>query len=286
MRGQLMSVTGHTAGGESARGGFASRSTRPDAPRCDEYGYGLGSPGGILVLAYRSEAPLEFAYNREDFLHQLYWSPDLLSARADSSVVFAGGDTGFWARRTVGHEIHAAGEGTLYRICLREIPPHLSDLRYGAVSFDPDIRDLVRRLGAPDFPADAAPEARARIVESLQPAETAPDHRAARGNGQALSVARALARRPGDPTRLDEWAARLHTSVKTLQRDFEREFGMSFTTWRTDLRLRAARVLLQHQSVTSVAHTVGYATPSAFVAAFSQRFGRTPGRFRQLPAPR
>ncbi|PJT49653.1 AraC family transcriptional regulator, partial [Streptomyces albidoflavus] len=45
--------------------------------RCQEYGYGLGRPEGIFVLRYQSAGPLEFgAIARQDFLHQLYWSPD------------------------------------------------------------------------------------------------------------------------------------------------------------------------------------------------------------------
>ena len=48
----------------------------PDPVVCEEYAYGLGSPGGILVLAYRGSGRIEFGETREDFLHQLYWSPD------------------------------------------------------------------------------------------------------------------------------------------------------------------------------------------------------------------
>jgi AraC-like DNA-binding protein len=98
------------------------------------------------------------------------------------------------------------------------------------------------------------------------------------GPGWALRVARALAHDPSDPTTLDEWATRLHLSVKTLQRDFLREFGQPFTTWRTDLRLRASLVLLDTHPVTEVAHRVGYSTPSAYITAFTRHYGHTPGR--------
>jgi AraC-like DNA-binding protein len=96
--------------------------------------------------------------------------------------------------------------------------------------------------------------------------------------GFAATVARALSRDPADATELREWAARLHVSVKTLQRDFMREYGKSYTRWRTELRLRASQVLLQTQPVAEVAHRVGYATPSAFIAAFAREYGYTPGR--------
>ena len=66
--------------------------------------------------------------------------------------------------------------------------------------------------------------------------------------------------------------------MKTIQRDFEREFGMSWSRWRTRTRLRAAWALLELHPVNQVAHLVGYAGPSAFVAAFAKEFGHTPGR--------
>ena len=96
--------------------------------------------------------------------------------------------------------------------------------------------------------------------------------------GFAATVARALHRDPSDTTELREWAARLHCSVKTLQRDFMREYGTSYSRWRTALRLKASQALLPRFSVAEVARRVGYATPSAFCAAFVREFGYTPGR--------
>jgi AraC-like DNA-binding protein len=100
----------------------------------------------------------------------------------------------------------------------------------------------------------------------------------AAAGGLAATVARALLQNPADRTELREWAARLHVSMKTLQRDFVREYGISYRRWRTQLRLRISRVLLETQPVAEVAHRVGYASPSAFIAAFAREYGYTPGR--------
>jgi AraC-like DNA-binding protein len=97
-------------------------------------------------------------------------------------------------------------------------------------------------------------------------------------DGLAATVARALLQNPADRTELREWAARLHVSMKTLQRDFVREYGTSYRQWRTELRLRVSRALLETQTVAEVAHRVGYASPSAFIAAFAREYGYTPGR--------
>ena len=102
-------------------------------------------------------------------------------------------------------------------------------------------------------------------------------HRAPGTPRPAQSVANALTIDPGDPSTLEEWAARLHVSSKTLQRDFRREFGVPYSEGRNMLRLRAATVLLDSMSVTEVAARVGYSSTSSFVPAYVRARGVTPG---------
>ncbi|GII64588.1 AraC family transcriptional regulator [Sphaerisporangium krabiense] len=254
--------------------------TGTDPMSCEEYGYGLGRPDGILVLKYRSAAVLEFGRSREDFLHQLYWSPDgMLSTRYGADAQFVGPREAFWAHRAVSHEVQAADWRTVYRICLREVPPALAGLRAGAVSIDDEAARLVQAIARTGQDEERALVARRRILAGLGASTREFVGHHATGTGFAMQVARALSHDPGDPLRLDEWAERLHISVKTLQRDFEREFGMSYSRWRTRLRLRAARTLLESHPVAEVARRVGYATPSAFIAAFTKEHGCTPGRY-------
>ncbi|MFI0355269.1 helix-turn-helix transcriptional regulator [Actinomadura sp. 9N407] len=268
-----------------------------DGPaQCDEYGYGLGKPDGIFVLKYRSAAGLSFGESRQDFLHQLYWTPDGVLATVNGSAVeFTGPREAFWAQRAMLHEVRASDRQTVYRICLREVPAALSDLRAGPVSVDAEAASLIEMIGRPGCDVTAALAARRRIMDGLRPVPAGPQDSAPQeagqqvpgsGAGYAMTVARALSRDPGDATRLEEWAERLLISPKTLQRDFAREFGMSYTRWRTLLRLRAARVLLGSLPVTKVAHQVGYASPSAFIAAYSKQYGHTPGGRTTSAPPR
>ena len=246
---------------------------------CEEYGYRLGDPGGILVLKYRSAGPLEFAESRQDFLHQLYWSPDgVLSAVFGADAMFVGSREALWVERAVSHDVRAGDQQTVYRIYLREVPAALEGLRVGAVSVDDRAARLIQAIARPGYDENAALDARRRIMTGLSPSDDACVTRNRTGSGYAMTVVRALSHDPGDDTRLDEWADQLHISAKTLQRDFVREFGMPFSRWRTRLRLRTARVLLETEPVAKVAQRVGYASPSAFIAAYGAEFGHTPGR--------
>ncbi|MGA3526204.1 helix-turn-helix transcriptional regulator [Melissospora conviva] len=265
-----MSVRGHS--------GAVAEPIAADPVSCEEFGYGLGRPDGILVLRYRAATRLVFNEGRQDFLHQLYWSPDgLLAAHHDGRITLVGTDEVFWAQRAVTHEVHAVDRQSVYRICLREIPAALAGLRSGTAGIDTEAARLVLALAVPGYDEQDALAARGRIMAGLGPRPQQTGRRRG-GPGAAAAVATALAQDPGDPTSLAEWADRLHVSVKTLQRDFTREFGMSYSRWRTRLRLRASLALLETRPVGEVARRVGYASPSAFIAAFAQEYGYTPGR--------
>ncbi|GAA5037073.1 AraC-like DNA-binding protein [Thermocatellispora tengchongensis] len=152
-------------------------------------------------------------------------------------------------------------------------------MRAAAVPIDGEAARLVRAIARPGQDEERALAARARIMAGLgAPESDGPAPRAA-GTGFALTIARSLCRDPADPGRLEEWAERLHVSVKTLQRDFVREFGMPYSRWRSRLRLNASRVLLETRPVAEVARRVGYAAPSAFITAFTREYGCTPGRY-------
>ncbi|RBQ21162.1 AraC family transcriptional regulator [Spongiactinospora rosea] len=253
--------------------------------RCEEYGYGLGGLDGILVLKYASASHLDFGESRQDLLHQLYWSPDgVLAAWHRRETSFVGSHEAYWVHRAVTHEVRAGDRQTVYRICLREVPPALAGLRAGAVPIDAAAGELIREIAASGVEVRRAVAARARIMTGLGPPADPGHGPENKGTGYAVTVARTLSRDPADPRTLADWADRLHISVKTLQRDFVREFGMPYSRWRARLRLRASRVLLENHQVAEVARRVGYATPSAFITAFTREYGCTPGRY-STPAP-
>ena len=89
-----------------------------------------------------------------------------------------------------------------------------------------------------------------------------------------------LQKHPDATDTLSQWAQRLHVSEKTLSRLFIQQTGLTFRLWRQRLRLLSALPLLeQKHAVTEVALACGYESISAFIAAFGEHFGNTPGEF-------
>jgi len=104
--------------------------------------------------------------------------------------------------------------------------------------------------------------------------------------GKLKVLAAALLDDPADARGLREWAGHLALSERSLIRLILAETGMTFREWRRRIRMIAALERLQAgKSVTETAFDVGYASSSAFTAAFRRSFGALP-RDRLAEAPR
>jgi AraC-like DNA-binding protein len=179
-----------------------------------------------------------------------------------------------------------------------------------SVLFDPDFAP------APPAPLtvfDLSPLARALVTECVAQPDTEgllPPY-ARSVYGALAAVAWQLARQPspvtipagrspelrravaltddrlGDDVRFEDVARDVGLAPRSLARRFEDECAM---TWRAALRrmrvLRAVeRLATNDETVTAVAHAVGYTSLSAFNAAFRDLTGRTPTEYRATFRP-
>jgi len=94
-------------------------------------------------------------------------------------------------------------------------------------------------------------------------------------------LCKALLDNPARTETLDEWAVEAGASPRTLSRLFSREVGLNFTAWRQRVRFHnAMEAIVRGEPVGAVARANGYASASAFTAAFRKAMGVTPGSLR------
>lgn len=90
----------------------------------------------------------------------------------------------------------------------------------------------------------------------------------------------ALLEQPSLDSGLDAMAARAGMSRRTFTRQFRAQTGLGFAQWRQQACLLAAITrLAEGQPVTTIALDLGYASPSAFTAAFRRVLGRAPSDY-------
>ncbi len=99
-------------------------------------------------------------------------------------------------------------------------------------------------------------------------------------DARMLRVARAMLAEPGSPRTLDDWAAFGAMSSRTMRRLILAETGLTFAQWRQQAALtHALEMLARGAGVADVADTLGYASPSNFIAMFRRAFGDSPARY-------
>ena len=99
-------------------------------------------------------------------------------------------------------------------------------------------------------------------------------------DARALALATRLQERPDDGRDLALVAGEVGASLRTLQRLFPRETGLTVEAWRQKARLiHGVACLSSGASVTTAALECGYASVGAFITAFRRQFGVTPGRY-------
>ncbi len=93
-------------------------------------------------------------------------------------------------------------------------------------------------------------------------------------------IADILLEDPEDPRQIDDWTKVAGMSRRTFTRRFLAETGSSFGQWKRNMLLgKALGLLAEERSVSEIADRLGYANPSAFIAAFKRKYGASPRRF-------
>lgn len=154
------------------------------------------------------------------------------------------------------------------------------------VAVGPLLRELLEYLAGTTIADAARARAESVVFDLLQPIDVVPIGLPAPTDPRARDVLTAVLADPADPRGLAEFGRAVGASERTLARIFVRECGMTFGTWRTQARLRAALPMLAAgKPLATIAAEVGYSSPSAFVVAFRRAVGVTPGAYFAGPAP-
>jgi len=115
------------------------------------------------------------------------------------------------------------------------------------------------------------------IVSQLQKASPVPMLLTLPTESRALVVAQAYIAKQVEAPLLHALCKDAGVSVRTIERIFRKDVGMSFEVWRRQARLmKAMELLVKGNSLKQIASRVGYRQTSALVELFRQTLGTTP----------
>lgn len=118
------------------------------------------------------------------------------------------------------------------------------------------------------------------LLDELNEMKPAPLHLPLARDKRVRHIMEILLDNPSEQCNFEELAMQSGASIRTLERTFKKETGMSFSEWRSMLRLQEAiDQLAQGQTVSQVAIDLGYNSTSAFIAMFKRTLGVPPGKY-------
>ncbi len=188
-----------------------------------------------------------------------------------------------WMRAGMTHALRCVGEVHMRSLLVAPdaAPRLLADTQ--AVGISPLLRELIRaamEVCQPYAPGTRDGRVMRLILDELRALPVLPLHLQMPTDPRLLQICERLQQQLDDASTMTDWARRLAVDVKTIQRLFVQQTGMTFGQWRQQARLlRALELLANGEKVIEVALALGYDSPSAFASMFRKQFGQAPSRF-------
>lgn len=240
-------------------------------------------PRPIAVLIDEYEAGFVDPWHSHERAQLTYAIDGVMSVVTDQGSYVVPPQRAVWIPGGINHEVHCRTAVSLRTLYIKsDARPGLPS-RCRVVAVPNLLRELI--LEAAELPIEYDTDGReGRIMELILDElliipEThlhAPMPSSKRLNAICVRIL-------DDPARndvIDDLATEAGCSRRTFTRQFRRETGMSFSSWRQHVRLlEAISRLASGQPITRVAFDVGYNSQSAFTAMFHRVFGTTPSEY-------
>ena len=251
----------------------------------------LEDESDLQVRTMTARYPNEFQIREHTHSwHQLiYASSGVMSVHTTQGAWVVPPHRAVWVAAGIEHRSQMSGGVLMQTLYLAPDLSQVLSRNCCAVNVSPLLRELILHIVGIGMLSRRVP-AHARLIavllDQLEVLPSTPLQLPLPSDRRAARVARWMQQNLEDSGSLKFVAKRGSASVRTIERIFVEETGMTLGRWRQQLRLlQALRLLAAGIPVTAVALRVGYDSPSAFIAMFRRVLGATPSRyFAPIPA--
>ena len=237
----------------------------------------------IRSHAFGSSTSYKIPKHSHDWHQLVYASRGVMTVNTSTGSWVVPSRRAVWVPAAIEHEVEMRGPVAVRTLYLRAGLSDLLPVDCCVVNVSPLLRELILRtieIGMLDREVPSHKHLIDIILDQFHALPTVPLKLPMPVDQRALRVAQLVRESPADAGSLDLLARRTGASKRTIERLFQTETEMTFGKWRQQLRmLHALRLLAAGESVTTAALEVGYDSTSAFISAFKNAVGTTPGRY-------
>lgn len=234
-----------------------------------------------LAVTYRGG--LNLGRHKHRWGQLVYASAGVMRVSTDARAWTVTPTRAIWIPAGIDHAIAGRGEVSLRTLYIAPSRAAPLPRDAGVLEITPLLRELILHiLGAGMLAPEWAEQDRLAgvLIDQLLTANVVDLSLPLPTDMRARRLADCILTAPGDRSHLSALASESGASLRTLQRLFSEQTGLTLEAWRQKCRLiEAAACLSVGDRVTDVAEKCGYESLAAFISAFSRVFGMTPGRF-------
>jgi AraC-like DNA-binding protein/mannose-6-phosphate isomerase-like protein (cupin superfamily) len=232
----------------------------------------------VATLAYEYPAQYEVSEHAHGSDQLIYAISGLMEVHSGQNMWLVPPHFALWIPARCRHRIRMTGAVSMRTLYLRR--SLVSEKPCSVLHVTPLLRELIVdavRVGNLRVKSNYECALRDLLMAQLETASPMPTFVTLPREARALAVAQVILRNPAEPRTLAEMCSEAGVSVRTLERAFRSDVGISFELWRRQVRLtKAVELLVAGHSVKETAFAVGYRQPGAFVEMFRGVFGVTP----------
>lgn len=234
----------------------------------------------IATLAHEYPSGHEVPEHAHDSDQLIYAIHGLMEVSSGQSVWFIPPQFALWIPAGTRHRIRVSCPVSMRTLYLRKSLSARMETDCAVLHVTPLLRELIVEavsVGQLRMRKPYECALRDLLVPQIQKCTPVPTFVTLPREERACTVAQAILRNPAESKTMAVLCAKSGASVRTVERIFRSEVGISFDSWRQQVRLmKAVELLVSGGSIKEVAYKIGYCQPSAFVAMFRQTFGTTP----------
>lgn len=217
---------------------------------------------------------------------QLLWAAEgVLRVTSEEAVWIVPPSHAVWIPSGILHQVVTETAARMRNLYIDSSVPVRDDTHSCAILLlTPLMREIILRLTEEARFSSVASHIRLGLVaiDEIQRLESAPLNLPAGQDARLRRLTGHMIRNPGEQRPLGELAKIAGGSLRTIERLYKNETGMTFRQWRSRLRLLCAIERLgQGENSTAIAYSLGFGSASSFVAAFRLQFGSPPQDFLQ-----